>query len=108
MPQRKSIAHCCACALREAGVEPGARLAVVGNDMNMAWARLARVSVVAEVTPRDARDFWMLPPAAQHEMLELLEDGSRIVLARHVPDGANVDDWRPLGGTGALSLVPAA
>ena len=100
--------------LRQMGLQPGGKVAVVGSGWNAYWARLARVQIVAEIPVRAAEDFW----AADEQMKQLIMGslarvGAEIVVAspRVLPrSGDTAGDlvamgWRRVGATEYLSLT---
>lgn len=71
-------------ALRQFGVAPGSRVAVVGGD-SFYWARLARVSIVAE----SKIDFWKANDDARQRALEAMSlTGARVVVSTPKRRGA--------------------
>jgi hypothetical protein len=98
--------------LRALGVRPGDRIGRIGGLYNVGWARLLRVTIVAEVPRTGWRDFWCAKPETQAQMIETFRRlGATAVVAEQTP-GNEVyrqgPEWRKLGdGTFyALRLVP--
>ena len=103
--------------LRERGLEAGDTVAVVGDHFyawEAAWARLARVTIIAEVPPdvlnttnvwmNNVANFW-INKEAQSRVLALFEEkGARMVLAGDPLPGASLDRWQKIEGTNAYLL----
>jgi 4-amino-4-deoxy-L-arabinose transferase-like glycosyltransferase len=96
--------------LRQLGVQPGERVAVIGNTMFESWPRLARVRVVAEIPALPAGNlerFWAADENTQQQALTALaRSGARVVVADTLPPIAMnrlKDDklgcWQRLGQT---------
>src|SRR6185436_6585595 len=66
-------------------VQPGERVAVIGNTMYESWPRLARVRVVAEIPELPAGNlerFWSADGNTQQQaLIALAGSGARIVVA---------------------------
>src|SRR6185503_19370358 len=96
--------------LRQLGVQPGERVAVIGNTMYESWPRLARVRVVAEIPELPAGNlerFWSADGNTQQRALTALaRSGARVVVADTLPPIAmnRLEDdklgcWQRLGQT---------
>lgn len=88
-------------ALHEVGVRPTDPVASIGGEMSPAWARLARVRVVAQMPAAEANGFWVSDPATQAQVTELFAGtGARAIVTNVRPHWARGDRWHPLDGTG--------
>lgn len=70
------------------------------------WARLARVSIIAEISPdlSNVARFWR-DSKTQSAVLALLEEkGARMVIAGDPLPEAFLDRWQPIEGTRAYVL----
>lgn len=93
--------------LQELGVHPGDKIATVYPEAStgsrsrmMATARLARVQVVAGITPRDSSEFWTADPATREQVINLFKStGARIILSEDLPDNTPPDNWVKVGDT---------
>jgi len=98
--------------LQRLGVMPGDRIARIGGRYNVDWARLLRVTVVAEVPRANARDFWCAKPEVQAQVIETFRRlGVTAIVSEHYPPTdvyTPGPEWRKLGdGTyHALKLAP--
>lgn len=99
-------------ALEQAGVGRGERVATLGENlgttygvssMRAPWARLAGVTVVADIT-EPARFFALGPSARRALEQRLTAHGARWVVSEIAPAAAEAARWRPLGQTGAWLL----
>ena len=98
-----------AATLGRAGLQPGDKVAVVGNSFKAFWARLARVRIVAEipsteVVPKVGGDlqFWMADDAVRSQALQVLAGTGAKVVVAYLPtprlgDYAETIGWQRLG-----------
>jgi|SRR5271165_160206 len=98
--------------LQKLGVMPGDRIARIGGLFNVGWARLLRVTIVAEVPRANWREFWCAKPEVQAQVIETFRSlGVTAIVAEQTP-GNEVympgPEWHKLGdGTFyALRLSP--
>jgi len=81
-------------ALNELGINPGDEVGVIGYAYDSFWARLARVSIVAEMLDEDAMDLWHGDSVLQQEVLQSFASvGVKAVVAEYVPDYAQLNSW---------------
>lgn len=86
--------------LRRAGVRPGDAVAAIGNELAPAWARLARVRVVAQMPAGEADLFWASDSAARSGMTRLLAStGARAIVTSSLPAWASRGAWRAVDAT---------
>ena len=72
--------------LRRLGVAPGERIGRIGGRHGTGWARLLRVTVVAEVPRANARDFWYATPEQQARVMEAFRHlGVNAIVAEQIP-----------------------
>jgi hypothetical protein len=92
--------------LRAMGIEPGARIALIGDGLREGdWARLDKAKIIAEVphdlgTGDSAAAFWKSSPMDEQSVLTILRStGAQAVIAdiqpKTLPPG-----WVPVGNTG--------
>lgn len=100
--------------LRRLGVREGAKVAVVGGASYAYWARLARVTIVAEVPPRAVGDFWTSTEQVRQVIAQRLSELSveAIVFSplpsqRHAaaPRVLSTEGWHRVGTTDYHVLV---
>lgn len=98
-----------AAALRGAGVARGAPIGVIGESVAASWARLARLSIVADVAPELVQDFWAASPDEQHAVLAVFARAGASAVVAEPPSTEEAPlDWTRLGETGYLvRLIPA-
>ncbi len=86
--------------LKEFGISPGDRVALIGVIAEQHWMRLAKVKAVAELRYRDEQQFWTGDARLQDSVLTAFAaTGSRIVVATHAPLTAVKEGWIRLGNT---------
>ena len=83
--------------LKELGVRPGDRVALIGVLAEQHLMRLAQVKAVAELRYRDEHEFWTGDASVQDSVFAAT--GSRIVVAVHAPITATKEGWIRLGDT---------
>lgn len=82
-------------ALRNGGIEPGTPLAVVGDAFRAAYARLARVRIIAQVLNADA--FWSQSLEDRGRIsAKLRAAGARAIVAKNPPPGLLTPGWREI------------
>lgn len=84
--------------LRRLGVQPGDRVGVIGYAYDSFWARLARVTIVAEMLVEDAADFWVGDDDLQRRVLNAFyQGGAKAVVAEYAPAYARLEGWQRVG-----------
>ena len=88
-------------ALRGLGISNGDKVAGVSLAANTHWARLAGVTVVAEIPLGEETNLWSASPQLQATVFHKLADiGAKLAVARDAPPSALAAGWFPLGATG--------
>jgi hypothetical protein len=92
--------------LRAMGIEPGDRVALIGDGFNeVAWARLDRVKIVAEV-PQDmptgdsTAAFWKSTPEDEQVVLNILKSTGAKAVVAEMPPKALPPGWTLLDNSG--------
>jgi hypothetical protein len=81
--------------LQNLGISPSDRVAVIGYAYDSFWARLARVTIVAEMLDEDTANFWVGDDALQQSVLNAFaQSGAKAIVAEYVPGYARLDGWR--------------
>lgn len=93
------------------GVQPGARIAVIGPHADSYWARTGRLKIVASVPRPVVPMFWRLPRVAQDSLLaEFARGGATVAIASVGPDPGDPppdSSWTPVRYRGWIKpLVP--
>jgi hypothetical protein len=87
-------------ALENLGVKPGDRVGVIGYAYDSFWARLARVTIVAELLEKDAVDLWNAEEERWQSVLHAFSKaGVTAVIAEYVPDDVHLEDWHRVGNS---------
>jgi hypothetical protein len=90
-----------AAGLRQLGIQPGDQVAFLGYSFDAAWARLARVRIVAEMYPYDPARFWSADGATQTRILQVFAGArARAVVANQAPRAQAASGWRRVSDTG--------
>lgn len=97
-------------ALHALGIAPGSYVARINPRVADGWARLARVSIMAEVPRTVAPRFWTAPPDTQAGLLRAFAGaGARAVVAFSSPRQPSLPaGWRWLGSTNYSVYLPPA
>ena len=93
-----------AMALQSKGIHPGARAAIIGDDLPYYWARLARVRIVAQMFPSATQ----YDPATLIRNTEewrkaretLLETSAQFVISPMFPGIVDQPGWERIGSSG--------
>ncbi|MGH9941197.1 MAG: hypothetical protein ACRD9R_02430 [Pyrinomonadaceae bacterium] len=93
--------------LKQLGLRPGDKVAAVypvgakGILTRMtSTARLARVSVVAEIPPQESANFWAADAETLSHVREIFSrTGAKIILTEDLPKNVPVEGWRKVGQT---------
>jgi len=89
-----------ALGLRAAGVHPGDAVASGGRAFEDAWARIARVRIVAEVAERDGATMMANDGDARARVQQaLLQTRVAAIVARDWPGLTGDPEWRSIEGT---------
>lgn len=84
------------------GLQPGQSVAIIGSGWDaMVWARLARVHIVAQISPQDSNDFWRISdPRAKQEVYDAFaKSGARAVVTEEQVPSTGFSDWQRVGDT---------
>jgi hypothetical protein len=94
--------------LTELGLRPGDPVGVIGYSFDAFWARLARVRIVAEISPREVDAFWSKSDDRQAQVIEAFARlGVRAVVAEQVPRDVALPGAVRLGNTSYYVFLPA-
>lgn len=92
--------------LRDMGLLPGDRVALIGDGFVAYWARLDRVRIVAEL-PRGDRDlansaaaFWSATPAVERTVLDTLKSTGAVAVVSDAAPQILPPGWTAVGATG--------
>lgn len=97
--------------MKEAGLQPGDRIAWIGEAINAEWARIDGAKIVAEIPVRydhqedllfrwnitnkaEIEAFWSAPPSVKKHVLDLFgKEGAKFVMADRIPAGVENAGW---------------
>ena len=89
--------------LRELGITPGTKVAVIGDGSGAYWARLAHLRIVAEIMDRNrgSVQFWRSPESMQRHVYELFQCAhARLAVASCASSHPyQLKGWKELPGT---------
>jgi hypothetical protein len=88
--------------LSQIGVQPGDKVAVIGNALysSSMWARLARVRIVAEM-PGNEQNFWAADPGVKSQVIKIFAStGAKIIVAEEGPSYGSTSGWQTIENTG--------
>jgi hypothetical protein len=97
-------------ALHQDGIEEGDKVAwirpeIFDDEKNYAWARLARVRIIAEVPGTAEKNFWAGGQESLEKVVRALRQTDARALIAKIPEGVSAQDWQPLGNTGYSIIV---
>lgn len=93
-------------ALRNAGIRPGQRVGLIGDESDIYWARLARVQIVAQVPLNDAPEYWSLSEGARDDINRWIGlAGADALVASWTRPPAGSESWTPVPGS-RYSIFP--
>ena len=79
--------------LRKLGIQPGTQVAHIGSAFRSSlWARMARVRITAEITSKDAPEYWQADRATKHDIREVLTKTGVKAIVTDSPTGPPRDD----------------
>ena len=86
--------------LKEMGIQPGDRVALIGVVAEQHFLRLADIKGVAELRCADEREFWTGDQKLQVSVFEAFSrTGAKFVVAVHAPITVVKEGWTRLGNT---------
>jgi hypothetical protein len=84
-------------ALLATGLRAGDQVARINPRVEDGWARLARVSIIAEVYKRSAEEFWSASEADQRAILQSFRDVGAVAVIGLVGSRQLLPGWQRLG-----------
>jgi 4-amino-4-deoxy-L-arabinose transferase-like glycosyltransferase len=98
--------------LQKAGLHPGASLGYLQapeDGTNKYWARLAKMTIVVDMSFHDVPAFWEADPATQAKVLAAFRDaGVQAIVAYKAPASARSTGWQKVGRTDYYVLTGGA
>jgi hypothetical protein len=87
--------------LNRLGILPGDRVASAGNTYACYWARVAKVSIIAEVPDSGTESFWWAadPQAKEKVFQAFAKTGAKALVADRMPVPDWSTDWQEVGNT---------
>ncbi len=90
--------------VKRLGIKQGNKIAFIGSPFEAYWARIAKVTIIAEVpsgygniATEDASKFWASDAQSQMRVIETLkETGADAIFADEIPVWATAESWHKL------------
>lgn len=94
--------------LRDHGVEPGTRIALVGPHAESYWARTARLQIVASVPDPITPIWWLIPQTSRDSLFKIFAaHGAQVVIVTRPPADRPMDStWVRLRYQGWMKPLP--
>jgi len=93
-------------SLNRMGAQPGDKVAYIGFARLAAWARLARVQIVAEIRKDERLYFWEADSLVKSRVIKTFATtGAKIIVAEEVPNYISTNGWQAIGNTGIYVYV---
>jgi hypothetical protein len=90
-----------ATSLNQTGIQPGDKVASIVVSFDTYWARLAGVSIVAEIPESGSSTFWESGPEAKANVYEAISHtGAKAIVSNTVPRGLEPAGWKRIGENG--------
>jgi hypothetical protein len=91
---------------RELGIRKGSRVALVGDESDIYWARLAGVKVDIQIPLPDTAAYWTMPDAARDSLnSRIASSGANAIVASWTDPPAGLTNWIRVNGT-RYSILP--
>ena len=88
------------------GIPRGSRIALIGDESDIYWARLAGVQIAAQIPLRAAKSYAALPESVRNQVHEQFRAiGARAVVASWTPPPADSSRWRQVSNFAILDLT---
>jgi len=84
--------------LRQFGLAPGDKVAVIGNSFNAFWAHLLNTRIVAEIEADDAESFWRAPqPVKDKAIHAFASTGAKAIVTEQPSLDSEALGWQRIG-----------
>jgi hypothetical protein len=88
------------------GIQRGSRIALVGDESDIYWARLAGVQIAAQIPLRAAESYAALPETARNQIHDQFRAiGARAIVASWTPPPVTSSGWRQVYNFAILDLT---
>ena len=95
-----------ALGLRFLGIQPGDKVALLEEDFVPLWARLCRVTVVAQLADGELSDFWSANVDLKHQIFDAIaKTGAKAVITEQMPALEKDSTWHEIPTTGYHVLM---
>jgi hypothetical protein len=94
--------------LNQMGVLPGDKIASIGYSHSHFWARLARVRIIAEISHKEANNFWNADSSVKSKVIATFSKiGAKAIVTEIMPSCTSSPPigWKKLGNTGYYAYI---
>ena len=82
------------------GARPGSRVALVGDESDIYWARLSDVQVAVQIPLGEAPAYWQAAPGARDRYERMMAKyGVKAMVSSWTNPPDSTDEWKRVGGT---------
>ncbi len=86
--------------LREIGLVPGDKVAVIGRPARSFWAHLARLRIIAELDSENAGPFWEANSPLKNEVINTFaRTEAKVIVVETPPAGVDFTGWKKIRNT---------
>lgn len=86
--------------LRELGVGPQDKVAIIGNSFRAFWAHLDGLRVIAEVRKDKLESYWTADPKVRADLIKAFAGtGAKAVVVEYPPPGLDLTGWQKIRNT---------
>jgi hypothetical protein len=86
--------------LRESGLNPGDRVAFIGDSFRAFWAHLLGARVTAEIRKDRISSFWEADARVKSEVIKAFAGtGAKVMVAERPPHGTDLNGWKKIRST---------
>lgn len=86
--------------LREMGIVPGDKVAVIGNSFRAFWAQLMGLRIIAEVRRQSTDSFWEADSTQREQVIQAFaQTNAKAIVAEKPILGADLTGWKKIGKT---------
>jgi hypothetical protein len=86
--------------VKAVGVRPGSRVALIGDESDIYWARLSDVQVAVQIPLGEAPAYWKATPEGRGRYNRtMVKYGTKAMVASWTNPRDSTDQWKRIGGT---------
>lgn len=89
-----------ASGLKQLGIQPKDKVALIADPYGNYWARLAKVKVVADIAEGDEHEFWAVNPNVKSKVINAFaKTGAKVIVTNGIPTYASTTGWQMIRNT---------